>query len=155
MKESEIQQIDSFEHMIEDLVEEDLIPEAFIKHVPKLRTLFSRSLVQHTEDYEYALGIKERPELPGTRKLYAVHYKVLASTTNPESVTDRVINFGVEGENVLEAVDYFLRFVLAKGTEIDIVKVELEQTFETAEDVQEALDNPEVLESMNSVNSRD
>ena len=73
-------------------------------------------MVQHTEDYEFALGIKPKPERPAKRKLYAIHYKVLASTTNPESVTDRVINFGVEGENILDATDYFLRFVFISFT---------------------------------------
>lgn len=142
-------QVDTFGHMVEDLVEDNLLPEVFMQHVDGLRNLIAKSLIQHTENYEYALGIKTPPPRETTRKLYAISYKVLASETNPESVSGRIINFGVEGANILDATDYFLSSILAKGTEVDIIKVELEQTFETAEEVQEALNKEPMVESLN------
>ena len=120
-------------NLIKKLVEAEKVPASFLDNVDELTALIAQGLENHSEDYEFALGLKKREEAPSTRKLYAIHYKVLASEINPESVTDRVINFGCEGTNVLDATIYFLENILQKGTEVDIVKVELEQTFETGE----------------------
>lgn len=123
------------ETLIKKLVEADKVPASFLENVDEITALVAQGLEKHSEDYEIALGLKEREAAPTTRKLYAIHYKVLSSEINPEAVNGRTINFGCEGTNVIDATMYFLENILQKGTEVDIVKVELEQTFETGEDI--------------------
>ena len=123
------------EILIQKLIEAGKVPATFSENIDELTVIIANSLEKHTEQYEITLGLRKPPEQPSTRKLYAVHYIVEESECNPESVNGRLINFGVEATDVVDAVTYFVNNVLEKGTSVDIRKVELEQTFETAEDL--------------------
>ena len=122
--------------LIENMIENGELGPEFSSKIEELEAEMRSHLIMYQDDYKMVVGLEEAPEVEvsSVRKMYSLLYRILESTMNPESVSDRIINHGMEGFDLVDALNALYDF-LPEGTKIDLLSVFLEAEFENITDL--------------------